>query len=173
MATYPWPLIYFTTTHTSLGMAWWFVNPVRPVPIALGICGLDGGYPHVYVTSQARATFPMHIQGMCKCIVFHLWPLGPRIISHTSLRIAWRFLNPRKSSPTALVVCGLDGGHPHVCVTSKACENFPIYPQDMWYIWQPIHGHLYLTSHPTPSWGWLGGLQILSDLGPHLGWYVA
>ena len=33
------------TTHTSLGMAWWFANPEKPGPLYLVVCGLDGGHP--------------------------------------------------------------------------------------------------------------------------------
>ena len=36
-----------------------------------------------------------------------------------------------KAWPTSLLVCGLNGGHPHVCVTSQACETFPIHAQDI------------------------------------------
>ena len=30
--------------------------------------------------------------------------------------------------------------------------------------------HLYLTSYPTPPWGWCGGLKILPSLGPQFWW---
>ena len=55
----------------------------------------------------------------------------PHITSHTSMGMVYWFANPAKSWPIDLVVCGLDGGHPRVCVTSEACEIVPMHPQYM------------------------------------------
>ena len=105
-----------------------------------------------------------------KRVAAHPWPLDliSNITSHTYMLMTWWFANPAKYWPIASVVCGLDGWHPSVCVTSQACEIFPMYSQDMSNVWQPINVHLYLTSYPTPPRGWLGVLQmILSVLRTH------
>ena len=64
MTTHPWSLVPQITSHTSLGMAWWFKNPAKSSPIMLAICGLDGVHPCVCVTYQACQNFPMHLQDM-------------------------------------------------------------------------------------------------------------
>ena len=74
--------------------------------------------------------------------------------SPNPLKMDWWFADCVKSWPTVLVVCGLDGGYPHVCVTSQACETFPLHPQDTCKGWQPIYGHSYLII-ATPSGDYL------------------
>ena len=56
----------------------------------------------------------------------------PCITCNNSLGMAWWFADPAKILAQALLVCGLDGGHPHVWVTSQPCKIFPVYPQNMW-----------------------------------------
>ena len=56
---------------------------------------------------------------------------------------------------------------------SRVVRPYPCSPQDMWNGGQPVHDHLYLTSHATPPWGWLSCLYILQNLGPQLCWSVA
>ena len=74
-------------------------------------------------------------------VATHLWPLVPRMTSHTSLGMVWLFANPAKPGPIALVVCGMDGGYPCVCVALESCHTIPIHQQDMREEWQPIHNH--------------------------------
>ena len=71
------------------------------------------------------------------------------------------------------MLCCFDGRHPNVLIVFHVCQTLSMHPQDMWNGWQHIHDRLYLASHPTPPWRWLGGLQILQNLGPHLWCSVA
>ena len=64
VATHISPLVPLITSHTSLGMVWWFANPAKYSPIALVVCGTDGGYPCVFVALESCHTIPMHQQDM-------------------------------------------------------------------------------------------------------------
>ena len=63
-----------------------------------------------------------------KRVATYLWPLVPHITSHTPLGMIYWFANPAESWPIDLVVYGLDGGHPHLCVASNACDTLPMHP---------------------------------------------
>ena len=64
MATHLWPLVPHIISHTSLGMAGWYVNTENFGPISLVVCGLDGGHPCVWIDFQTCPTFPIHQQDM-------------------------------------------------------------------------------------------------------------
>jgi len=108
------------------------------------VCVLDGGHPHVCVTPQASEACVIHAQDICKGWqpIYGHWCL----IIAPPPGMAWWFADPVESWPTVVLVYGLNGGHPHVCVTSQACETFPIHTQDICKGWQPIYGHWYLIS---------------------------
>ena len=76
-----------------------------------------------------------------KRVATHIWQLVPRITSHTSLGMAWWFVDTATPWLTALMVYCLDGGYPHVYDTSQDCETFPMHPQNMWNLFPPIHDH--------------------------------
>ena len=42
------------------------------------------------------------------------------------------FTDPTKPGPSSRVICGLDGGHPCVCITSQACQTLYMRPQELW-----------------------------------------
>ena len=114
--------------HT-LGMAWWFVGPdsFSTGPISWEVCGLDGGHPCICIAFQAYKIIPIHQQDMRKRVLTHPWPLIHHITTDTSLWMVWWFANPAKYWPVAWEVCGLDGGHRSIWITSHACGVFLMY----------------------------------------------
>ena len=134
MATHSCPLVPHIISHTYLLMAWCFADePVSPRPRYWEVYGLDAGHPCIWIAVQAYQIIHMHQQDMRHWVATH--PLPPihhnHIRTHTSLRMDWWSANPAKYWPIVLEGCGLDGWHPSVCVTSPACDTFPMHPQDM------------------------------------------
>ena len=87
---------------------------VRPFPCVYQICGM-GSNPSMATCTSYDIT---HLPG-------------------DGLVVA----NPAKSGPIALVVCGMDGGYPCVCVASESFNTIPMLQQDLREKWQPIHNH--------------------------------
>jgi hypothetical protein len=99
MTTYPWSLVPQITSHTSLGMACWFVDPdsFSPGHIYWEVCGLDGGHPCIWIAFQAHQIIHMHQQDMRKRVLTHPWAPIHHIRTHTYLGMVWWFADPAKS----------------------------------------------------------------------------
>ena len=162
---YPWPLRPCIIIHTSM-QELYISDPAKSLSISWEFRRLGGGYPCVWSASQAWQTFLIHPRDMRK-----VWqPIHGHCYFSSQPTHPWGWLggfaNPAKSWLASRVVCGLDGGHSGVWSASQACETFTMYPQNMWKIWKPIHGHWNLTLQPTPPWGWLSSFADPAIPGP-------
>ena len=132
--------------------------PFSAGPTSWGVCGLDGGHPCIWTAVQACQIIFVYARDMLKgwqpihgqCTSYHIPHLSKDILV---LYRSWKIL------------AHSFGGQWHVWRSSTHIfyipglwDLSPMYSQGMWNIWQPIHGHLYLTSYPTHPCGSLGGL---------------
>ena len=77
-----------------------------------------------------------------------------------------------KSGPTAWVHWGLDEQDPGV-IMSHACQTLPIHPQNMWNMWQHIHGICSACNIIYQPEDGMVDLQFLPNLVPQLCYSVA
>ena len=106
------------------------------------------------------------------------WPVVLYLPIYTTLRMAWLFCSPAKSSPTDWVIYGLIGQQLSSLIVSQACQTLSMNPQEIWDWWQHIHGLWFqVTTHATMlvAWWFFISCQIWShSLGAlWLGWMAS